>query len=416
MARKFLYFVAFCIVAVLVGAIGFQMFKDDLAALALVPSAEFTPTEPLQVNAYQDPALWYSRPGIGVNDPARWQPALAQRAPDPTAQAPSPDNPAAERTLGSPDAFETTGSRAVDPQAGGDIPDFAVFFVHPTSYLSRDSWNAPIGEDADEEAERIARIYIRGMASPFNAASEIWAPRYRQATMGAFLTDEPEGQQAIDAAYADVKEAYNYFLSSLDDDTPVVLAGHSQGSLHLLRLLREEVNDSPIADRLVAAYAVGWPVSVAHDLPAMGIAACATPEQSGCLLSWSSFAEPADPSSVIDTYAKSIGFDGTARGSSQILCTNPLTGMFGGQAPANTNLGTLVPDDSISNGELVPSAVPARCDERGLLLIGDPPEMGSYVLPGNNYHVYDIPLFWANTKADVGRRVKAFVTATGDAS
>ena len=34
-------------------------------------------------------------------------------------------------------------------------------------------------------AERIARIYLRGMASPFNAASEIWAPRYRQATMGA---------------------------------------------------------------------------------------------------------------------------------------------------------------------------------------------------------------------------------------
>ncbi len=40
-------------------------------------------------------------------------------------------------------------------------------------------------------------------------------------------------------------------------------------------------------------------------------------------------------------------------------------------------------------------AVAARCDERGLLLIGDPPELGPYVLPGNNYHVYDIPLFWA---------------------
>ena len=45
-------------------------------------------------------------------------------------------------------------------------------------------------------------------------------------------------------------------------------------------------------------------------------------------------------------------------------------------------------------------------------LIGDPPEMGSYVLPGNNYHVYDIPLFWANTKADVARRVNALTGAT----
>jgi len=42
-----------------------------------------------------------------------------------------------------------------------------------------------------------------------------------------------------------------------------------------------------------------------------------------------------------------------------------------------------------------------------LLLIGDPPDLGPYVLPGNNYHVYDIPLFWRNVQADVLRRVAA---------
>lgn len=417
MAKKFLYFIAFCTVTFIVGRIAYELFQDELAAFALVPSTEFTPTEPLEANAYQDPSLWYSRPGIGVNDPARWQPALASPAPDPAEQKPSPENPAAERSLDAPDRFETTTSRAVDPEAGGEVADFVVFFIHPTSYLSRDNWNAPIGEDADAEAERVARIYVRGMASPFNAADEIWAPRYRQATMGAFLTDAPEATQAIDAAYADVLEAYKYFLGSIDDDTPIVLAGHSQGSLHLLRLLREEVKGSPVADRLVAAYAIGWPISVERDLPEMGIAACATPAQTVCIISWSSFAEPADPSSVIETYANSIGFDGQPRGDSEILCTNPLTGMFGGEAPRSANLGTLVPDDSISNGELVPGAVPARCDDRGLLLIGDPPELGSYVLPGNNYHVYDIPLFWANTKADVARRVNAMAQAAeADAS
>ncbi|MBV7264675.1 DUF3089 domain-containing protein [Erythrobacter ani] len=386
MAKKFLYFIAICIVLFLVGRIGYEIFKDELAAFALVPSNEFTPTEPLEANAYQDPALWYSRPGIGINDPARWQPAYAATAAE-------------------------TREPATDRDKAGSLPNFAVFFIHPTSYLSRSNWNAPIGEIADEEAERIARVYVRGMASPFNGASEIWAPKYRQATMGAFLTDAPEAEQAIDAAYADVLEAYRYFLGSLDDDTPIVLAGHSQGSLHLLRLLREEVTGSPEADRLVAAYAIGWPISVDHDLPALGIAACATPAQTGCLLSWSSFAEPADPSSVIEAYSNSVGFDGELRGDSTILCTNPLTGKFGGSAPESANLGTLVPDDSMSNGELVPGAVPARCDERGLLLIGDPPELGSYVLPGNNYHVYDIPLFWANTQADVAQRAQALEPA-----
>jgi len=81
---------------------------------------------------------------------------------------------------------------------------------------------------------------------------------------------------------------------------------------------------------------------------------------------------------------------------------------MGGDAEASGNLGTLVPGNDLSDGELVAGGVPARCDERGLLLIGDPPEMGSYVLPGNNYHVYDIPLFWANTQRDVGRRAEAW--------
>ena len=378
MARKFLYFIAFCIVLVIGGRIAYELFQDELAAIALVPSAEFAPVAPLEQNAYEDPALWFSRPGIGISDPARWQPAYASDR----GLLPTPAEPSAE--------------------------PFAVFFVHPTSYLNRSNWNAPLENGGDPEAERIARIYLRGMASPFNAASEIWAPRYRQATMGAFLTDIPEAGQAIDAAYADVRQAYRYFISSVAPGTPIILAGHSQGSLHLKRLLAEEVRGSPAAERLVAAYVIGWPVSLQHDLPEMGFPACAAPQQTGCVISWSSFAEPADPASVMKAYATSMALDGEQPGNSPILCTNPLTGEYGGSAPASANLGTLVPEDSMEQGELRPGIVPARCDKRGLLLIGPPPEMGSYVLPGNNYHVYDLPLFWANTKADVIRRAEAW--------
>lgn len=378
MARKFLYFIAFCIVLVISGRIVYELFAEELAEIALVPSAEFAPVKPLEANAWEDPALWYSRPGIGVSDPARWQPAYASDR----GLLPTPADPPA--------------------------PRFAVFFVHPTSYLNRASWNAPLDNGGDPEAERIARVYLRGMASPFNAASEIWAPRYRQATMGAFLTDAEEGRQAIAAAYADVREAYRYFLSSIAPDMPIVLAGHSQGALHLKRLLAEEVRGTPVAERLAAAYIIGWPVSLQHDLPMIGFPACAAPDQSACILSWSSFAEPADPASVLNYYATTPALDGELPGTDRMLCTNPLTGMFGGEAPASANGGTLVPEDTMEKGELVPGLVPARCDNRGLLLIGPPPEMGSYVLPGNNYHVYDLPLFWANTKADVIRRVEAW--------
>lgn len=377
MAKKFLYFVAICIVLVIGGRIAYELFQEELAQIALVPSAEFAPVAPLDANAYEDPALWFSRPGIGTSDPARWQPAYAT-------------------------------DRGLLPTPAEPKEAFAVFFVHPTSYLNRASWNAPLENGGDPDAERIARIYLRGMASPFNAASEIWAPRYRQATMGAFLTDAAEGKQAIEAAYADVREAYRYFLSSVDPETPIVLAGHSQGALHLKRLLAEEVRGSPTAERLVAAYVIGWPVSLQHDLPVIGFPACAAPDQAGCVISWSSFAEPADPALVLKAYGSTPALDGVAPGTTPMLCSNPLTGQFGGTAPASANLGTLVPEDSMEKGELVPGLVPARCDKRGLLLIGPPPEMGSYVLPGNNYHVYDLPLFWANTKADVIRRTEAW--------
>ena len=377
MARKFLYFVAFCIVLVIGGRIAYELFQEELAQFALVPSAEFTPVPPLQANAYEDPTLWFSRPGIGVSDPARWQPAW-------------------------------NGDAGPKPTLTQTATPFAVFFVHPTSYLNRTRWNAPLENGGDPEAERIARVYLRGMASPFNAATEIWAPRYRQATMGAFLTDAPQGQQAIEAAYADVREAYRFFLSSVDPATPIVLAGHSQGALHLKRLLAEEVKGSPVAARLVAAYLIGWPVSMAHDLPVIGFPACDAPGQTGCIISWSSFAEPADPAAVLNAYGSMLALDGKAPGTDPMLCSNPLTGRIGGTAPATANLGTLVPEDSMEKGELRPGFVPASCDPRGLLLIGPPPEMGSYVLPGNNYHVYDLPLFWANTKADVNNRANAW--------
>ena len=375
MARKFLYIFAIIIVLVIVALIALRIWSKELTAIALVPSTEFVEQSPLDANAYQDPGLWYSRPGIGLDDPARWQPA-------------------------------TRGEGRALPQPADPRPaDFAVFFVHPTSYYNRSNWNAPIG---DEEAEERARLFIRGLASPFNDADEIWAPRYRQATVGAFLTEEREGQKALDAAYLDVKQAFDFFLAALDEETPIVLVGHSQGAMHLLRLLNEEVKDRPIAARIAAAYAVGWPISVEHDLPELGMPACATAKQAGCIMSWSTYAEPADPSDMFDAYGRTKGFDGELRGNSPILCTNPLTGSVGGEALAEANLGTLVPDGDLASGELVSGGVSARCNDRGILLIGDPPDLGRYVLPGNNYHVYDIPLFWSNTKADVAARVEAW--------
>lgn len=394
MARKFLYFIAICIFLVLAVFLALRLFGDDLARVAFVPKTEFVAQKQVETNAYANPDLWFSRPGK-ANDPSLWRPAPA--APDERGEGMVPDAAAA-----SPDAVTATFPLADAKPAG----NAAIFFIHPTSYLSRNSWNAPLDDaDANERAE----LFLRGMASAFNDAGAVWAPRYRQATIGAFLAeDRVTAEKALHAAYQDVAVAFAQFLTEIPKDRPIILAGHSQGALHLTRLLREAVAGKPVSKQIVAAYVVGWPVSVDTDLIALGMPACSRPDQAGCLLSWQSYAEPADPAQVLNAYDATTGFDGRPRKGTAMLCVNPITGTVGGTAEAAANLGTLKPNDDFTSAEVIVGAVPARCDPaRGLLMIGDAPDVGGYQLPGNNFHVYDYPLFWMNVRADAARRLAA---------
>lgn len=371
MARKFLYIIAGLVVLVLGISIALRFWADELTRVTFVPTVEFTPGPRLAENVYSEPAMWISRPGLGDKDPAQWRP------------------------------------EELEEEEDGDALEAAVFFIHPTSYLKKNRWNAPLDDD---ESRKRSELFVRGMASPFNKSLEIWAPRYRQATFGAFLTEAPAAILALDAAYEDVLQAFDFFLETVDKDKPIVLAGHSQGAFHLRRLMRDRVADKPLAGRIVAAYAIGWPVSLTHDLPLMSLPPCEEPDQAGCVMSWLSFAEPADNHMLLEGYAQKPGLDGEKLGESPFLCSNPLTGSVGGEAPASENLGTLVPDKDLKGASLVPEIVPARCGEDGFLYVGEPPklDLGPYVLPGNNYHLYDILLFWANLRADVTRRAKAW--------
>jgi len=364
LARKFLYLVAVLIVLAIAAGFAYRLFPAQIMRASLIPSAPFQPLPGAAPNAYADPKMWIARPDK-PDSPALWTPA------------------------------------GYKPAAA---PEAAVFFIHPTSYLERARWNAPLD---DPEANARAELFLRAQASAFNEVGMIWAPRYRQATFGAFLTNQAEADKALDLAYGDVAIAFDQFLKEAGD-RPIILAGHSQGAYHLARLLRDRIAGTPLAKRIVAAYVIGWPVSKTADLPRLGLPECATADQPGCLLSWQSFAEPADPSMIFDTFDTTSGFTGAPRKGTAIVCTNPITGTPDATAPATANLGTLVPSGDLASATIQAGSIPARCDGRGLLLIGAPPNLGNYVLPGNNYHVYDYSLFWANVRADAARRLAAF--------
>jgi hypothetical protein len=143
----------------------------------------------------------------------------------------------------------------------------------------------------------------------------------------------------------------------------------------------------------------------------MGRMACAKPDETGCVLSWQSFAEPANPALVMDSWVGTKASNGIVRQRADMVCVNPLTGTSGGSAPASANLGTLEPSADYSTATSAVGQVGARC-ENGLLLVnGALPKVGGFVLPGNNYHPFDYALFWGSIRADAARRVAAYKAA-----
>jgi hypothetical protein len=375
MARKFLYFIAFCIIIVLGVLLALRLFPLQIARMSFVPGEEFVAPAPRTPVDYADTKLWFARPGVAQNV-TNWTP---------------PEFPVPTE----------------DPTQDPDYRPAATFFIHPTSYLNRAQWNEPAD---DAESRDRARNYVKLMASAFADTGPVWAPRYRQATFGSFLlAGDRTGQRALDAAYGDVLAAFDTFIAAQMPDTPIILAGHSQGSFHLVRLLKDRVAGKPLAGRIVAAYAIGWPISLKADLPALGLPACTAPDQTRCIISFQSYAEPAEYQDGLPLFEQWPGLTGTARAGDAYLCTNPLNGGAAARGDASLNLGMVKPNLRFDDGNLLAQGVGAVCDKKGFLLVGPGPNLGPFVMPGNNYHAYDYAMFWANLRADAGRRTRAFV-------
>ena len=364
-ARRFLFFIFILILLFVAGAFAIFQFGQQVLIKQAVPQGHYQAPPADSGPDYAKLENWIAREDL-PDDPSRWRP--------------SNDVP-------------------VEPIA----VDTRVFYIHPTTFLQRSSWNAPLVPDADTAGR--TRLFVQSQASAFNQNATVWAPRYRQAAFGAFLLRSEDAQKALDLAYFDVSAAFDEFLRK-NPTGAVIMAGHSQGALHLSRLLRERAEQ--LNGRLVAAYVVGWPLSSTADLPAMGLRACDAPDEIGCVLSWQSFGQPANPDLIMDAWEGTKGPTGLAHERKAMVCVNPITGTKDGTAPPEANPGTLVPSADLASATLEAGKVGARCGNGLLLLDGEIPKLGPFVLPGNNYHVYDYALFWGAIRADARRRIDAW--------
>lgn len=281
--------------------------------------------------------------------------------------------------------------------ASSNPVDVAVFFVHPTSFISKSGWNQPL---QDEDANWVVdERVLRHQASVFNGCCDIYAPRYRQATFYSFIDDGDNSKQALDLAYNDVDNAFSEFLARIGPDTPFILAGHSQGTRHATALMAQRIANSELMDRMVASYLIGF--SVSHDQLG-SIPACQNATDVQCAIGWNAM-------------------DGEGAGAfgdiDNLLCTNPLTWRVDDSyAEPSLNLGSIGyptygragEDEDFTNMTVEVGAADAQCIEGQLAVQNLNSDAFPSRMLGNSMHVYDYSLFHMNLRANVMQRINAF--------
>lgn len=266
-----------------------------------------------------------------------------------------------------------------------------VFFIYPTTYIDVTmpmGWNANI--DDEEINKKTDNTTILYQASVFNNHCRIFAPRYRQANIKAFFTsDKSASDKAFDLAYGDIKKAFEYYLQNFNKGRPIIIASHSQGTLHAGRLLKEFFEGKELQKKLVCAYIIGLPVFVNYFTE---LQPCKDSTATGCFVSWRTFKEGYVPEFVKSEKEK-------------VYVTNPLTwALDESLAPAKLNKGGILKNFN----KIIPRLVHAQI-HGNILWVNKPGFFGNIFLTTRNYHIADYNLFYMNIRENVATRIDSYL-------
>ena len=382
-------------------AIARAMFLRFIRSIVNIPPRSFAEMHSPPALDYSDAGSWAARPGMK---------SAAESCPCSCAPVPDSVRPA------------------------------ACFFVHPTGYFGGSSWNAPVPfPPADEQTA----LFLHGEASVYNRACSVYAPKYCQATFGSYVASRSSGCAALELAYTDVKRALLHFLAE-EPERPIVLASHSQGGHHMMRLLAEVFEPSAaLRTRLVACYCIGSKLPCdlfERSFPSLH--PCEGPTDTGCVIAFDTLAENFRPHQ--DPFGEAPGTwyaTGWEPLAFPTLNTNPLTWSSAvGPRISRGWLGTIIDADRpvLTLKELMSDAVSGIVSDGPLPPVGtraatasgeefyaesrdnclrvpllDPCGLGLWreVAKGGDYHILDYALFYHNIRRNVEERVAAFVAA-----
>lgn len=311
-----------------------------------------------------------------------------------------------------------------------------VFFLHPTTFFGQHSWNAPV--DHVSANEIVDEVIIPSQATVFNSSCRIFAPRYRQATFYSFVEGRRSSMRALELAYEDVQAAFDFYIQHYNQNRPFFIAGHSQGTLHGIRLLEERIEKTSLAEQLIAAYLIGFqlPEEKFKNGSFTSFQISKDPADTGCVLAWDTYLDTGGPMAFLDRTAHWHHVEnGTGRWQrrrgKRPVCINPLSWTSQPEKmERGKNLGAVHPvfekpnfrwadffhEDAIGLNTVALSRplkaeVSAECREDGYLYISKPTAaaFSLMVMPRGNYHNYDYSLFYMNIRENIANRLKAFL-------
>jgi hypothetical protein len=216
--------------------------------------------------------------------------------------------------------------------AAAKNPPVDCFYLYPTQSEQTTS-------NANLDKDQLLRDVAVNQARQFSRICDVYAPMYRQHTYVGPFTDEVR-----DVAYNSALGAWNDYMDNHNDGRGVVIIGHSQGSMHMARLIAEEIDPNPsVRKRLISAIIPGANVYVPKGGVVGGqfqnIPACEAGDQVGCVIAYSMFTQQPNTNSSYGWVDAGYWLGPAPRPDKdlyQVMCVNP-----GELAGGNGNLTPL---------------------------------------------------------------------------
>lgn len=262
-----------------------------------------------------------------------------------------------------------------------------VFYIYPTLNVDKKDirWNVPLSDKDQQNKVLNAAVYFQ--ASAFLNAGKLYVPYYRQAHLRSYNQFQNGGKQALNLAYTDVKKAFQYYLKNYNKGRPFIIAAHSQGATHAIKLLHEFLDGKPLQKQLISAYipGIGIKKDVFKTIPFM-----TNPTQTGGFVAWNTYKKNYYPKSF------SKWFEGGA-------VSNPITWDATTTSLRKDHKGFLFSNDKIYRQALQVFV------KDGVLWTSLPHfPYRLFALNKKRYHSGDINLFWEDIQANAALRVEAY--------